>query len=556
MRAFPPFLFIAWSLAAVPLAAADEPNIFNYSEQRRDSVGAGNSVGSILFKSRNDTVEAQFGIVDFTQRDVSAGLVTSLTGPVKSSPLATLGDATGADSIMAIDVDEGLSRSPGIRGMRYQDGRLFAWPADGTQMVLTAEGCAEFGPVNSGSAWLTIDGTTSMTLASVNGVAPLPGGAPVLYTGNLEATSAPAAFWTKTSVALPLNPRRSGQDPHGMLVESRLDRAFLPGALIPGEEVATTNRQAVLLFAPPVPPIIEKAVRENRPITITVDLPARLRLARSVAPVGSVFLKGGGEVETEGSTSLIASNCSTRKLLFMSLPDDTTGMKPIPRADMLKFLAKEGFTDAAWIPSRLPLFLPRVKNARDSRKASAVPARLAMAVLPSVAKLEVPGEQDGLFRVLGVRIEGTGKEFDRNGTRALQDERVSSSPFLTEFWAIPTPSFRSTDIKVGREEAPALKLTLPRSMGVSAIEIVHAEAVGFSPEFDLKGYRILGRDKATDQFRTLLEVKHEKPVARERLELDLGRIRELRIEIDEANFIPAGDVARIAEIILWSREKS
>ncbi|HMZ52776.1 MAG TPA: hypothetical protein PK988_10955, partial [Candidatus Sumerlaeota bacterium] len=136
---------------------------------------------------------------------------------------------------------------------------------------------------------------------------------------------------------------------------------------------------------------------------------------------------------------------------------------------------------------------------------------------------------------------------------ALTDLCSAPSPDLTQFWAVP---FVRTDSLASLQDDPnTLLIALPKPTRVGALEIVNAEAVGFSPQFDLKHFRILGRAKKDAAWQLLKEKDAELPAARYLVPLDNApTLLEVRLQIVEPNFLPQGDVARISELIVWGTE--
>ncbi|MCC5877390.1 MAG: hypothetical protein JJU11_14315, partial [Candidatus Sumerlaeia bacterium] len=108
-----------------------------------------------------------------------------------------------------------------------------------------------------------------------------------------------------------------------------------------------------------------------------------------------------------------------------------------------------------------------------------------------------------------------------------------------------------------REPGPtSVRFLMPRPIFLRAMEFVHAESAGFSSHFNLKSFRVWGRERSQSPWLLLAEQRHENPVDRERLILaDAPRLAEVRLEIIEPNFLPGGDTARLVEVFFWGPER-
>jgi hypothetical protein len=544
-------LLLAASAAAQPLP----DSYVDFSEIDRKIVSPGVNSGAHRYFRQDGRGEFRFVEANLSHARVSLTLSFPADGAWGSQPIGALAKAVDAAAAIGLSPQPPATAWTPPAGLVYFDRRLATWPPAGAHLIADPEGTVQFRDLEPGIATLSFDDGTSIGLASVNGALGPAGGPPALYTGSLDPLKLPASQWATSTVLVPLVPLRTGADPQTLLLDDpALDRRFRPVAVIPREDLSPMQESAWLVFAPPVDAKVLAALTQRRAATITVELSPRESLARLIAPVGDLWLRGGDvlrpEVLAEPLRNILAADDSGRRLMLLASPEPEPGKKLASLAEVKAFLDREGYTWAATLPGAAPMLLADAKVVRDARETAALPARLALGIVAKANASRLYVDAAELVPIRKWVPSGTRFEFIRNQPRAAADGSSARAADLANFWAIPVR--KPPDWRPGQDNPDALKLLLPKRQPVASIEIVHAEMGGFSPEFNLKSFEIWGRARSGDRWRQLKVIRHPAPVARERIRLDGNpELGELRIDILEPSFLPGGDVARISEVVVW-----
>ena len=551
-RPLPIFLCLLFIL---PLSAPAQQRegILRYSNLQRKGLTAGASHATLSFRTGQGAADIDFVETDFTMPSVAAEFVVPLDGPNTAASLERLGESVDALAAMAIDLEAATGEDPHLRGMRLIEGRLYSWPPENRpHLLFQPEGTFSIESMESGPAFVHFDDGTSVTLHSINGPLPQVRGSVSVYTGALRDDKPPAAYWPDDVVLAVLEPLRRGADPHELFVSNSAgeERAFRKIRLLPLERLDTDRGDVVLAFRPPLPASVREAFDAGRRITVDVDLPSSQWIAQAIVPAGRILARRGSLMEGRelpGEVrNALALDPAGRRLAMLTVSRGRGRGGGVPPGQLFDYLSREGYTELLDLGERLSLLIPNMEEARRYREAANVSTRLALTIQERTQTIEIPDVDGELYRIQSLVLEGTRREFPANTAGRLTDGRLSFSHELNTFWAA------SMDEK-GR--ARALRLVLPRPMPLAAIELVHVEAAGFSPEFNLKGFRLTGRRERGDAWRELLRIDHEEPVARERLVVPGAPVvSEVRLEITEPNFFRGGKTSRLAEIFLWSTE--
>lgn len=551
------WLALAVALLLAAAAPAQRSGVEDYSSLQRRGISAGIKSGTASFQGDRGITDILFVEAELSMPLVSVDVLFPGADPHLSPTLETLAGSVRGLSAMAIE-PAGLA---GARtGLRMAAGRLYAWPPDdGVHLLLQPEGAFRLAEPMPGRGSIDFDGGTSMTLVSVNGRFPSRAGEAAVYTGRLRAGELPVASWTGNPVAIVLEPMQRGADPHAMLLPNdALDRRFRAMRTESRSTLSTNVGEAVLIVQPPMDERLAEVVRRREMLTITVQLPPRERLAGAIIPIPTPAVRGGVP-SPELSAARIVRNAlafdeSGQRLILISPSRERARGNGIPLGRLVSFLASEKYSNIVLLDDSRDLLVPRLEDSRDQREAALTPVRGALVLRAAAPTMEVAGSDATLHRLRAVVVQGTRREFPANMPRALRDERLMQQPALDSFWATVMEPY-NPDVQTRTENPNALLFVLPRAMPVAAIELVHAEAAGFSPQFNLRAWRLMGRERRDLPWRELLVVRHNNPVPRERVEIPGNpRVIELRMEILDASFLPAGNVARLAEVFLWSTE--
>lgn len=554
MRACRAFcLYVAMMLAST--AGAQQPGLQGFSQVHSQEIAAGVRAGESTYSTETGLRGIEFLTVNLNAPMVSLELVTPLDGPLDSRPVRNLAESVNALSALGLDPRPLAHGTEVLSGLRLSKGALYSWPAGGEpHLLLRSEGGVEIVEPHMRPATLAFDDGTSLTLRSINGSLPVKPGEASVYTGTLRPGQPPMAAWTRSLIASELEPVRRGISLHELFLEhGTLERRLRPSPPKPIDDVSTSRGEALLILPANTPESVLQRLASREPFRVTIPLEPREALASAVLPLKRMLAEGGERIDTAGPEdpiqNAIAINEAGRSVMMLSASRRFRGASTMQAAKLVEFASQEGFPIVAEISGPESMLLTTTDTGVQTVPAANVPVRLLLAVRNVAPTLEIPGTDGELYPVRGVIVEGTRREFPANYARALRDGKTGLTPELNTFWAA---SF---------VESPAagenvLLLLPPRPMRIAALELVHVEAAGFSPEFNLKRFRIDGRETRETNWRPLAEVNHEKPVARERIPIpDAPRLVEIRITILEPGFLKGGNVMRLSELSLWSPEK-
>jgi hypothetical protein len=556
-----PLLHLAWLLAVLVAAAPAQTRLQDYRSSSATQMMPGLKAGVLSFNTMQGTTETSFAEALPGTDTLTAEVVLPLGGPSTSARLVDLALSVKARTIIGVELQPAAEEPGGLPGVRMNRDRLSSWPPkDLIHLVTQTEGNSEFRTLEPGTGLVSIDGGTTLTLLSLNGDLPTSGGLAAVYTGALSGTEPPAALWPADLTCFLLAPDEPDADPHALFLpqESR-NRRFIPLRLLAREELVVDKGRAVLILAPPVDLALLRALLGQRPVTVTINLPARERIADVIMPLGQRLVRDGeltpGLEPTELVENALCLDASRRKLLLLSPARKRGRGVGLPLEKLQAYLRDTGYTDAVRLPARGPLLIPDCENADDDRETAATQVRLALAFTAKATTLTLPDVAGEFFRIRGAVVQGTRREFPGNMTRALRDEQIVSGPDLGQFWAAPMMPPGAFSMERVEDNPNAIWIVLPKPTRVGVMELIHAESAGLSPSLNLKAFRLLGREKTNTEWRVLAEVRHEEPTARDRLVLaGAPLLLEMRLEVLEPNFLAGGNVARLSELLLWGTE--
>lgn len=533
---------------------------FREMSRRQDDLGV--SRGEYTFTGPFRTSQTSFAEVNLASPEISIQFLTPLEGINTGYALERLGRRVDGNTAIAFDPLPSFGQEFALKGLRISEGRIHSWPGQGPHLLFRPEGGVDLHLPEPDTGTISFDDGTTIPLVSINGALPRPGrDEAALYTGILNAGSLPVTEWPADTMALVLSTRLIGTDINRLLFSGHEEEMpFRGGRFLERNLIRTSSSEGVLLFSPPLSEQLSERLRSNPRLNITIGLDQRVQQAAAVVPAGNWIVRGGEIVgepnELKFLQNALAVDLVRRRLLLMAPLEDSRGGAGIPIDQFARFLADEGYQHGFELGGRVPSLLSPLDGSSHARRAGRIQTRMAMVVAPAPPTMKVPDVDGDLFRITGVTVEGTRAEFLLNSPGRLVDERVAFSPSLEHFWAARLPQLSGWH-PAGREPGPvAIRFIMPRTIPIRAMELVHAEIAGFSPEFNLKGYRVWGRDRSQDPWVLLADIRHENPIDRERLVFTgPSRISEIRLEILEPNFMAGGDTARLAEVFFWGPER-
>ncbi len=241
--------------------------------------------------------------------------------------------------------------------------------------------------------------------------------------------------------------------------------------------------------------------------------------------------------------SAIGLNRDQRHLYIVLVLDQVRNADGMTEYELAELLQAIGATDAAQGPDGNAMnadiqdreLLPPRRIAERCRLAllldAGVPAN------PQWRNLAVPGT---------ALVAGTAPLHFANRPASVIDGRQGYDPKLDNFWAAETTN----------DSTAFLLFDFQQQYLVGQVDLVHAQAVGFSPQADAREIRISTRRKDEGDWTPALTTVNDPPQPRQHVVLDPPvPARFLRLEFPQPNAIPGNHIVRMAEIIVWGTEE-
>jgi hypothetical protein len=501
--------FAAAALLAATIAPAQQVT----STARRDTTGhsAGVQAETVSWQSARGRAEAPGIVVRPAQHVGDVRLLLSAE-PLLLEKLAT---ERGTLAIVGLGNDARVA---------IADRRLRAWPPADPTLVLWPEGTASLRDLGALAPAEILLGAARHPLRIGDGdgrrllCGPLPAddvrraiipGEVVLRLSREGGAVDEALFRAEEPVAFLCAPWRSAED-------IRAEEAAL---YLPAEEAAALAA-----------------------VQVRVPIPEELRLAEALVPLARWVRRGGADLPADASLAnrlFVARDPAAGTLRFLSVPYDGRSAGTIGTGEVLRQAFAPEFSEVAEFPTADgAVWIPGRTTAEGYARPS---ARLALLVTSEKPPLLL--EDGRVFRRLAPKGFATGAETTpSHPLSAMADLRSEMAPDLRHFAAVRRADGSPITIRITLSGAPR----------IGAVDIIHAEAAGFSPELGLRAFRIEARAPAATTWTTVAEVANAHPLPRQRVIPRGGPVcDELRLVITEPNFLPSGDTARIAELILW-----
>lgn len=510
----------------------------------------GVSVWEYVALGQEGAARSQLLEVDLSARDVSLRVVLPEKGIWASESLESV--LVREEALGGVVLLPALSPTTRVYppGILYANGELLAWPAKGPLLVVSAGGQASLRDAPKIGTGLIdfVDGGAAPPLANVNGYPTAEGVS--LYSGAFTGSSAAAADWPAGTQAVRLVRTDDGvtawdTERGGLVSRWRI------GTSSPIDSFVLRQGEWALL----VPPELAEGTNpfeRMREIAVTVPVPPEVGLSLLTVPVGSWLLRDGNAAAAPSPSedairTTIAVGRDRHTVWMGSFGSEERGFRSPGTQAILNRMAGLGIGEAAELPPGPRRLIPEWSgDRRPSAGLAGLPARVMLIVVNKPPELITPGGKP--WRQLGMATyNGSNIRDPRTGPGSIGDGIAAPDPELSGFWAAPPLEDGSKPWVEARFAEPARLL---------AVDLIHAQEAGFSPHFNLKGYRLLARTSASESWTVLAEVTHEEPVARERITVDSRiKVEALRLEVTEANFAEGSETARLAELIAWGTEK-
>jgi hypothetical protein len=376
-----------------------------------------------------------------------------------------------------------------------------------------------------------------------------------LVCGPLNARSLLVAGLPEGTRVVPLTPSRGNILRETTFWDSSLgdnQRLWIPGAPISSNAFSLSRGQWALLVPPSIPEEDHLRLVEANGLLIDIPIGSEVPFSLFAAGTGLWFLRSGeptvtpAEIPT-GVRTFLAVDSPGQRCWMVVLQSESQAI--VSNAQAHEILRGRGAWNALELPgssSRMAMAPLLVDGWQPL--APAIPARTALLAVNRPVELMLPGGES-LRKVRLLRMEASPSPNMANPPRAVADGRIGFHAAGDHFWSAPFVRAAAGDTTgVGAW----LEAAFPPESTVAIIDLYHAENAGFSRQFNLKSFRVLGRARDLGEWELLFEVAHPASLSRERLRLDPPRrLSQLRLEITDPGFLPGLQTARLAELIVW-----
>lgn len=571
---------IALRVAAALALLAGLASVAVAQSQTRERVIRGSNLyvtrgihaGEAVRQTAGGGLYARMVSADLQGTEVQLLPVVPPQGPWSEENVAQVLDREDAWSVLVLDPPRGDGDDPFPRGPLFAAGALHVWPGARGEGDLVLRGTAEgtlalevLGDAGEGAVVLG-DGMR-IPLSSVNG--PYVEGTVAVYTGAFDGRSAAGRTWPEGTQTLALRPAAHNRRPAAALWDRTLsddERTWTPRSPRALEELRLPAGEWAIVVPPSLEQAQRTALKGARSVRVEIDLPRTMALSTFTVPVGPRFMRAGSaeahDAPPETMRAVVALDETGRRAWIAESGGEGRGEFSFEAEELAGVLRREGAQHAAELPhAERYRLLPR----RDDRSARVQPRQLAgrsfLLVTTRPQRLFTgDGDPEGLERLAVGYVTGSNATAVSGRPEALFDGQTTGGRSLDHFWAAPLEEGMSLEQRIGRlgdEPLQWAEWRLLETARVEAVDLIHAAEAGFSPAFNLKGFRLLGQAAGGRGGWTLLaEVHHDEPVPRERIRIrDTRPMETMRLEVLEPNFLPAGETARLAEIVLWGRRE-
>lgn len=322
---------------------------------------------------------------------------------------------------------------------------------------------------------------------------------------------------------------------------------------IPSKPITLRPDWRVISGVDSVADALSEKIRRGQQIQISMNADSRWAHVQEAFGLGMPLVWNGRAVQAEDLVPEIVGEWDTSTPARPTLafyPRDNkiqiiwskSKMQPhasVSRMLMIRRCLEQGASHVLELATEAPPLLPQEMQSAALQTA----ARRLDGAIFSVA--ESPAEDlVNLCRLPGVVCRTANK-----GTRveACIDGRWGESSFPDSMWQAPAADSQ------GRRMRPWVEVNLGARREVHAIDILNAQAAGFSQQFNTASISVTGRERDSGTWQKLGEIQEN---VEARISLKLKKplvLQHVRFEILRPNSMSDDAMARIAELQIWGR---
>jgi len=525
----------------------------------RSQVEPGISLGTFTFRQGGNRFEAHE--LQLTQDMMFSEPELLLANPSfwSSDELRKLGNSVGENILVNIlPEDEFLAVPTDDHGFLFLEDRIWSWPPKGDVAIISSHGklnVAAWEDFEAGE--LILPDKTSVPISGLN-IRPDKEGIYLLSGRFLQRPSVQSWFAPDT-FALPIVTEGDDADIHAALWSHRitgssslfqaLQKTKFSNLVLNDEEYALiiNSSESVTLF---------DDLSKNDRVQILINLPDEILIARAAFEIGPRIFENGELIESLADyQTFFIHDQETDKYMFLDVELPGGVSKESFKLSMREHFSKKK-NSTIWQFNRPNVDIVNLEEA-DASEADVIRKRShGVLFFKQQEDSSIADTDDDDVQFLDIISYKSSTPYSAGTTaQSAFDGSISLDDELESVWVEPINQSTSAISNSRTDVVQAwIEGRLKEKSVISHMDLVHAEGAGFHSQFNIKAYRVLGRESNSTRWRELMSVDHESPRRIERHQLEEQQpVEYVRLEIIDANFQENPKTVRLAEWSLWGK---
>lgn len=557
------FLFLAVALQIPESLLAQgsaQPRLADALSVRgnRSQVEPGISLGTFSFRQSGNRFEARELQLTPDMMFSEPELLLATPQFWSSEELRKLGNITGQSILVNIlPEDEFLAVPTDDHGFIFADERVWSWPPKGDVAVITSQGDFSVAAIEDfESSEVILPDDTSVPLSGVN-VRPEQDGI-FLLSGRFLQRPSLQSWFAHDTLAIPFASGIEGMNLHQSFWTHRIsDRIsdFQVSKKTKFSNLVLNEEDYALVINSEEYKELFNNFSNNDRIQIRINLPDEILIARAAFEIGPRVFENGEMLESlfDFQTFFIHDKESSKYMfLDVELPGGIS--KENFKLSMREHFSKKK-NSTVWQFNKPNVDVVNLDEA-DASEVEVIRKR-SHGVLyfkeQNDSPLKTDSEEVALLEIISYKSStpysaGTTAQSAFDGSINIDDE-------LQSVWVEPIKQSTSAVSNSRTDVVQAwIEGRLKEKSVISHMDLVHAEGAGFHSQFNIKSYRVLGRESNSTRWREMISVDHESPRRIERHQFEEQQpVEYVRLEIIKANFQENPKTVRLAEWSLWGK---